>query len=392
MATAPIDRLVAAFRDRFGQDPEWIGEAPGRVNLIGEHTDYNDGLVLPVAIDRSTLVVAGPAAGSASRVWSLDVGEESPFETSQPQRECEYPWSNYVRGVAWAFACAGLAVPPLKLAIASRVPMGAGLSSSAALEVAVAAVIAAAGGLSIPPKEMALLAHQAESQFVGVPCGIMDQFASCLGAEGHALLIDCRTQLYERVPMELDQVGLSLVVVDSGVSRKLAGSAYRQRREECEQAATSLQALLRRDVRALRDVGEQDLDRYGTRLPELLLRRARHVVSENARVLRCVDALRGRRFDEVGSLFAASHRSLRDDFEVSCPELDLLVDLASRTSGVLGARLTGAGFGGCTINVVETRALAEFQSRVLAEYQNATGKTPRMYVCRAAHGATAMKM
>lgn len=360
--------------------------------MIGEHTDYNDGFVLPVAIDRTVLVAAAPSNGSVSRVWSLNLNEQSAFDACRPERAEAQPWSNYLRGVTWVLAQTGHCSGQRDLALQSDVPMGAGLSSSAALEVATAVVLAAAAETRLSPSDLALLAHRAETEFVGVPCGIMDQFVSALGVEDGALLIDCRTHQVEPVPLHFQQQGVALVVVDSGVSRHLAGSAYRERRQQCEEAVLRLRPLLSREIRNLRDVTPADLEAAGSLLPPTLLRRARHVVSENARVARCVEALRQRRLEEVGELLAESHRSLRDDYQVSSPELDLLVDLAGRTPGVLGARLTGAGFGGCTVHLVRTDALEPFERQVVLEYQRRTGRPARMHLCRAVGGAAVARL
>ncbi len=380
------ERLLAAFHAHYGRPPLWAAEAPGRVNLIGEHTDYNDGFVLPVAIDRSALIVAAPSRGPSSRVWSLNLNEESAFDGLRPQRSREQPWSNYVRGVAWALAERGVHPCPLDLALESDVPMGAGLSSSAALEVAVVAILSAAAGADLSPMELALVAHQAETEFVGVPCGIMDQFVSALGVEDRALLIDCRSRQSEAIPLDFQQQGVVLVVVDSGVSRQLAGSAYRERRQQCEEAVRLLRPLLRREITHLRDVTAEELRAVGGQLPPILLQRARHVVSENARVLQCVRALRTHDLREAGSLLGKSHESLRADYQVSSPELDLLVDLAIQTPGTIGARLTGAGFGGCTVNLMEEGAIELFQDRVVEEYRRRTGRQAGIHRCRAVGG------
>ena len=363
--------LVSAFTTRFGRPPALIAEAPGRVNLIGEHTDYNGGFVLPVAIDRTTLVAASAAREAASRVWSIDLAAESRFLAGRPDRDAKEPWSDYVRGVAWAMARSRHRLRQLDLAIQSSVPIGAGLSSSAALEVATAAAFAKAGSLALTPRELALLAHDAEVGFVGVPCGIMDQFVACLGVEDHALLIDCRSHDVEPVPLGLKAAGLALVVVDSGVPRRLAQSAYRERREQCEAAVRLLNPLLPNRAATLRDVTPEDLCTHGSGLPPVLLKRVRHVVTENQRVLRCVRALRQRRLEEVGTLLAES---------------DLLVELAWRAPGVVGARLTGAGFGGCTVNLVRVDAVEGFRLQVAEEYRRRTGMEARTYLCQATHG------
>jgi galactokinase len=268
------------------------------------------------------------------------------------------------------------------LAIESDVPMGAGLSSSAALEVATVAALARVARHDLEPAEIARIAHRAEAEFVGVPCGIMDQVASALGVDDSALLIDCRSGEVESVPLGLETQGLALVVVESGVSRRLAGSAYLERREECREACRFLRGPLSRPVGSLREVTLEDLALVGDQLPRTLLRKARHVVSENRRVLDFVSALRDQDIEEAGALMAVSHRSLRDDFEVSTPELDLLVELAARTRGTIGARLTGAGFGGCTVNLVHAETISYFQAAVVDEYIRRTGRKARMHVFR----------
>ncbi len=379
------EALIAAFSAHFGHEPQWVAEAPGRVNLIGEHTDYNDGFVLPVAIDRSALVAAAPAASPFSRIFSLNLGEESRIELP-PRPMQEQAWSNYVRGVIWALNEAGIPTVPMEVVLESNVPMGAGLSSSAALEVAIAAAAAALTGAQPSPLELALIAHRAETEFVGVPCGIMDQYISALGLEDHAVLIDCRSRQSEGVPLGFLRHGVALVVVDSGVSRQLAGSAYRERRLQCEEAVRQLRLAIPRGITHLRDITLDELEAAGSRLPETLLRRARHVVAENARVLDGVEALHAGRIDEVGGLLLESHRSLRDDYQVSSPELDLLVDLSSNVPGVLGSRLTGAGFGGCTVHLVRDDSVERFEATVVEEYRRRTGRPAKMFRCRSAGG------
>ncbi|MHB0869513.1 MAG: galactokinase [Chloroflexota bacterium] len=380
------DALMSAFRTHFGRPPTWIAEAPGRVNLIGEHTDYNDGFVLPVAIDRSALVAAAPGNGIASRVWSINLNAESAFDARNPTPTGAQPWSNYIRGVAWALAQTGRCPGQMDLAVESDVPMGAGLSSSAALEVATAAILSMATEANLPPLELALLAHQAENEFVGVPCGIMDQLVSALGAEDHALLIDCRSRSIEYVRLRLQEQGVELIVVDSGVSRQLAASAYRARRQQCEEAVLALRPHIPRPITHLRDVTPADLAAQGSHLPPILLRRARHVVSENERVSRSVEALSAGRLEELGQLLADSHLSLREDYQVSVFELDLLVDLARRLPGVIGARLTGAGFGGCTVNLVRVEAVGQFERQVVHEYRRRTGRPAQMHLSQASSG------
>lgn len=378
--------LVHSFEERFGRGPEIVAEAPGRVNLIGEHTDYNEGFVLPAAIDRSTLVAVAVSEGVSSRVWSSNTGGEAGFQAARPRRADDGRWDNYVLGSAWALGKAGHALPEFYMSIESNVPLGAGLSSSAALEVGVIAALGNLSGAAVSSLDIAKMAHRAETEFVGVPCGIMDQFASALGQEDAALLIDCRSERLEAVPLGLESRGIVIAIVDSGVSRQLAGSAYRDRREECREACRFLRGPLSKPVTSLRDVTLEDLALVGDQIPRVLLRRVRHVASENARVLECVSALREGRMEEVGTLMAESHRSLRDDYEVSCPEIDLLVSLAGSEDEVVGARLTGAGFGGCTVNLVKEDGLDRFEKRVVEEYATRTGRKPKLHVCKASAG------
>jgi galactokinase len=380
-----LRRLAGAFEARFGRAPAAVAAAPGRVNLIGEHLDYNEGHVLPVAIDRSVMVAFAPRPDGRARLYSLDFEQESAFDLEDSQRDPAAPWSDYVRGVAWALREAGHLVLGLDAALQGDVPIGAGLSSSAALEVGALGAFEAVSGLRLDRRDLALLGQRAENRFVGVACGIMDQMAAALSRAGHALLIDCRSLEYERVPLPLE--GLRLVVADSGVRRALLDSQYNLRREECQRAAELLAAAVAdRPVTALRDVRPEDLAGHGDALPPNLLKRARHVVEEERRVLLSVDALRTGDVEAFGEMLNASHRSLRDDFEVSSPELDLLVELAWAQPGVLGSRLTGAGFGGCTVSLVRAEAVEAFREGVVARYCAQTGREGRMQVCRAAGG------
>jgi galactokinase len=380
-----LGALAGAFESRFGRSPTAVAEAPGRVNLIGEHLDYNEGHVLPVAIDRSIMVAFAPRQDGRVRLYSLDFQQESAFDLREIKKDPEAPWSDYMRGVAWALGEAGHRLSGLDAALQGDVPVGAGLSSSAALEVAALGAFEAASGLRLDRRDLALLGQRAENRFVGVACGIMDQMAAALSRAGHALLIDCRSLEHEPVPLPL--AGLRLVVADSGVRRALLDSQYNLRREECQRAAELLAAAIAdRPIAALRDVRPEDLARHGDSLPPNLLKRARHVVEEERRVLLSVEALRTGDVEAFGEMLDASHRSLRDDFEVSSPELDLLVELAWAQPGVLGSRLTGAGFGGCTVSLVRAEAVEAFREGVVARYRAETGREGRMYVCRSADG------
>ncbi|MEE8347323.1 MAG: galactokinase [Dehalococcoidia bacterium] len=377
--SADRNALLAAFRRRFDRPARLVAEAPGRVNLIGEHTDYNDGHVLPLAIDRTVAVAAAPR-DSGIRAYSLDYDDDDAFSLDDIHSLPEGGWRNYVRGVVWALREAGHRPCGVDLALSGDVPIGAGLSSSAALEVAVAAAFAAVSDISLDPRDLALLARRAENDFVGVQCGIMDQFAAVFGQRGHALLIDCRSHDVEPVPLGLALQGIAIVVVDSAVRRTLGDSPYNERRRECAQAAAALGAP------ALRDVTPDELEGRQRELPPALYRRARHVATEEARVTTAVDALKRGDPAALGRLLYESHDSLRQDFQVSCREMDLLVELAGKVDGVMGARLTGAGFGGCTVNLVRKAALDSFRRGVVDAYRERTGLPAEMLVVSACEG------
>ncbi len=369
---------MAEFASAFGRPAEMLSIAPGRVNLIGEHTDYNEGFVLPVAIDRTVAVAAAARDDRTVVVRSADYGECDKFSLGAVHHKGS--WRDYVRGVAWALEYEGHRLRGADVVISGDVTQGAGLSSSAAVEVAVAGALLGATGLDLPLPEVARLARRAENEFAGVPCGIMDQFASALSRADHALLIDCRTQVTEHIPLPFGEADVMIVVVDSKAPRRLADTPYSQRQLDCRDAAQRL------GVESLRDADERLLEEHKSGLPDHVFRRARHVISEDARVLAAAEALRDADVSRFGALMHQSHESLRDDFEVSCRELDLLVDLASETDGVLGARLTGAGFGGCTVNLVRADAIGAFSEKVVARYRNETGLPAEMHVCRAVDG------
>ncbi|HEX2741914.1 MAG TPA: galactokinase, partial [Rubrobacter sp.] len=325
-------RASRAYMDRFGEEPVLVASAPGRVNLIGEHTDYNGGFVLPCAIDRRIAVAVGAGEGG---LYSADFGE------TRPLGEKDSTWADYPRGVVWAMGEAGYEIGAFRAAFSGDVPLGSGLSSSAAIEAATALALDALFGLGIGGKDLAVLCQRAENEFVGVNSGIMDQYASLLCEAGAALLVDCRSLEARGVPLDLKGADLALLVCDTRVERGLADTGYNDRRAACERAARAI------GVEELRDATEEDL----ALLSGEELKRARHVVSENARVLVAVKVLEDGDFDEFGRLMYASHASLRDDYEVSTPELDAFVEIA-QDHGASGARLTGAGFGGCAIALV----------------------------------------
>jgi galactokinase len=387
-AAERIARGRAAFRTRYGRNADGVAEAAGRVNLLGEHLDYNEGLVLPAAIDRSVLAAYGARNAATVRVYSLEFNEEVSFSLAAPiVRDAEHGWSNYVRGVLAVLMSEGHTGSGLDIAISGDVPIGAGLSSSAALEVATAGAVRAAWRLDIDDKQLALLCQRAEHEFAGVQCGVMDQLTSALGKEGCTLLIDCRTLKHEPIPLWLEEAELELVIVDSGVARRLAPSEYNKRREECAEALRLLRPAIRdRTIAALRDVTLDDLAKYSQMLSPTLLRRARHVVTELLRVIDGIAALRQRDHPMFGQLMNQSHASLRDDFQVSTPELDRLQALAKAQRGVLGTRLTGAGFGGCTVQLVERDELASFEREVVERCRTEMDLPAKVYVCRAEPG------
>jgi galactokinase len=379
-------KVMVAFQDCFGHRPKVVVRAPGRANLLGGHTDYNDGYVLPVALDRAAWVAASPVAGSAVRLRALDLDEDAAFSLdSIPPSDGE--WADYPRGVAWALQDDGLALTGMEAVLSSSVPVGSGLSSSAAIEVAFAYTWQALSGFERDRRALALLCQRAENAYVGVNCGILDQMASAWGAEGYARLLDCRTLESELVPLPRD---VTIVVADTKVRRSLASSEYNVRRAQCEEAVRILSEHLP-DIRALRDLSASDLERFKEHLPEVVYRRARHIVTDNERVLQAAQALRAGDVATVGALMKACHVSLRDDYEVSSPELDALAEAAWQVAGCYGARLTGAGFGGCTVALVAEGGVADFEAHVAAVYKSAFDHQPDIYACRSANGVERMR-
>lgn len=369
--------LVRAFSDRFGLEPDLVVRAPGRVNLIGEHTDYNEGFVLPMAIDRALWISLRPRTDDQVIVHALDLDQAVAFSARAPRRGGS-GWVEYVKGVAWSLQEAGYVVRGWEGVVSGDVPRGAGLSSSAALELATARAFCAASQFQWDAAQMAKICQRAENEWVGVRCGIMDQMISATARAGHALLIDCRDLTTRPVPLPTEAI---IVVLDTATQRTLTDSGYNTRRKECEAAAEAL------GVRSLRDVQVADLKERGGALSGVLRRRARHVLRENARVLRAAEAMRGGDLVELGRLMDASHASLRDDFEVSTRELDAIVSCARREEGCYGARMTGAGFGGCAIALVQRAVATTFVDVVTACYLDATRMEARAYVCSAAEGA-----
>jgi galactokinase len=367
----------------YGAPPATVVRAPGRVNLIGEHTDYNEGFVLPAAIDRSIDFAGRKRAGRLVRVHSLDFDAGVEFSLDDIQKDSKNHWSNYIRGVSKYLEEDGHRLSGADMVFGGDVPREAGLSSSAAVEVGTAVFWKNLLRLELDPVYLIKLARKAENQFVGVPCGIMDQFISALGRENHALFLDCRDLSYRHVPLRDD---VKIVVCNSGVKRALAQSEYEVRLNQCRQAVAQIASTVR-PVKSLRDVTPADLEAARRALSEVLFRRARHVVTENQRVLEAVQVLESGDVARFGELMNASHESLRDDYEVSSKELDVLVELAWKQPGVLGARMTGAGFGGCTVNLVHQEAAEPFAQAVRRGYQDTLGLKAEIYICKASQGA-----
>ncbi|HEX5972041.1 MAG TPA: galactokinase [Gemmatimonadaceae bacterium] len=380
--STPRERVLDEFERRRGATATLLARAPGRVNLIGDHTDYNDGFVLPMAIDRAVWIALRARDDSHVRAHSLDFESDIAFDASDVKHG-ERGWGEYVRGVTWALGERaqrdGRSLRGWEGVVAGDVPLGAGLSSSAALELATARALATVSGLPWHPAEMARLAQRAENVWVGVNCGIMDQLISAAGVSGHALLIDCRSLDMRAVPLPGD---VAVVVLDTATRRGLVDSEYNERRARCESAAKQF------GVRALRDVDERLFAERAGMLDEVTRRRARHVVTENARVLAAADALGQGDAHRVGELMAESHRSLRDDFQVSRVELDAMVEIALAQDGCYGARMTGAGFGGCAVALVAREAADRFVGAVATRYESAVGLAPAVYVCEASSGAS----
>jgi len=359
-----------------------IFRAPGRVNLIGEHTDYNEGFVMPAAIDYSTYVAIVPREDRTITVRSDHFPDTAELNLDRPTKSRKH-WSDYPLGVAVKLEEAGHRLKGANLLIRGDVPIGSGLSSSAAIEVSTALALLDGAGLSIDRLELAKICQKAENEFVGIRSGIMDQFIACFGKKDTAVMLDCRS--LESTPLPLPKE-VKLVACNTMVKHQLASSEYNARREECEQGVRILSKHLP-NIKSLRDVSIAELERYGSELPDVVYRRCRHVITENDRVLRAATALRNGELLTFGKLMAQSHQSLRDDYEVSCKELDLMVEFANEVPDCIGARMTGGGFGGATINLVNSSKVDEFAAHVAKRYADATKIQPEIYVCSAADGA-----
>ncbi|MCZ6676437.1 MAG: galactokinase [Candidatus Poribacteria bacterium] len=376
------------FQHHFGSEAQLIVHAPGRVNLIGEHTDYNDGFVLPVAIDKYVSIAARSRGDRRVVLHALDFNQTCEFSLDdiRPSQGND-AWSNYPKGVAHFLQRANQPIPGLEAVISGDVPIASGLSSSAAIEVASALAFLNVGPdtpFEMDGSELAALCQRAENQFVGVNCGIMDQAISLLGKANHALFLDCRTLDYERVPLCL--ADFSIVVCNTKVQRELTSSEYNKRRAECEKGVEHLRQWFP-SISALRDVSLSDFRKYEDGLSLRTRKRCRYVIEENERVLRAVDALKAGDLQVFGVLMNASHIGLRDDYEVSCKELDAMVEIAWANKDVIGARMTGAGFGGCTVNLVRRDAVEELVDGIQTEYPQRTGIEPEIYVCNVGDGA-----
>jgi galactokinase len=389
-----MDVVTQVFRARFGREPRHVVRAPGRVNLIGEHTDYNEGFVLPVAIDKDVRIALSPRQDRTALIYSANYDSETEFDLDRIERDGANPWSNYPRGVA-LFLARQNHLTGLDAAIVSNVPVAAGLSSSAALELASAWAFLVASrtdngssqlsvSSNVPePLDLIRLCQRVENEFVGVQCGIMDQFISASGRQNHALFLDCRSLSCEHVPVP-DSV--KIVVCNTGVKRELSASEYNRRRNECGRGVEFFNRHIGH-VSALRDVSSKDFERLASQMDPLIKKRCRHVISENERVMQSVQRLRSGDLEQFGQLMNASHQSLKADYEVSCQELDLMVEIAGQQPGVLGSRMTGAGFGGCTVSLVNNDGVASFESQVKEEYYKKTGFAAEIYVCGTSHGA-----
>ncbi len=378
------DGLSRLFRQLYQSTPR-LFRAPGRVNLIGEHTDYNDGFVLPMAIDRDTVVAASRRSDRRVRVFSANADESFEFDLDSPGPAPRRIWLDYVEGVARALESRGARLSGADLALESNVPEGAGLSSSAALEISVGLALLEVSGQAVDRRSLALAGQQAEHEYVGAKVGIMDQFIAVFGKPGHALLIDCRLLETSAIAMNLPET--AIVVCDTRVKHSLASSEYNRRRAECELGVKLLSASLP-GIRALRDVTVEQFKEHEHILPEPVRSRCRHVITENARTVEAAQSLSAGDLKRLGVLMRASHNSLRDDYEVSCYELDLLVEIAGSIDGVAGARMTGGGFGGCTVNLVNRDSLETFASKISEQYLKAKHMKPGIYIVEASGGAS----
>ena len=379
-------RAADLFARCFGHPPRWVVAAPGRVNLIGEHTDYNDGFVLPMAIERYVVIAGDTNAGREVTLHSVTTGETARFDIRPKVARGEPAWSNYVRGVVAGFAERTKKLPAFDAVIESTLPLGGGLASSAALEVATATLLEAMTGQALEPIAKALLCQRAEHDFAGVPCGIMEQYTSILAQQNHAVLLDCRSRTTTAVPMT--DPAITVLIINTNIRHKLAEGEYAQRRSQCEEAADVLK------VPALRDATPAMLEAARGQLDPVVFRRAHHVISENERTLQAAKAMQASDWPAAGQLMYASHASLRDDYQVSCPELDTVVEIAQEigaAGGVLGCRMTGGGFGGCAVSLVKTDLVQRITRNLDAAYEKKTRRQTTIFYSHPAAGARVLK-
>jgi galactokinase len=365
--------------------PTVIVRAPGRVNLIGEHTDYNDGFVFPMALDFQILTAARKRQDQLVRIHSVDYQKTVEIYLEKPIIfDAKERWSNYPRGVLAVLIEKGIRLAGMDLVFSGNIPQGSGLSSSAALEVSIALTLQSLNGFSMNGPDLARLCQRAENNFVGMNCGIMDQFISMMGRKDHALFLDCRTLEYRHIPLELDDY--RILICHSGVKHSLVDSEYNKRRQECETGVAIL-SQKHPNIRALRDATLAELNALKNELNQTIYRRCRHVITENQRVLKSIESLKENDLVTFGKLMNESHDSLRDDYQVSCSEIDLLVDFARNFRGVLGSRMTGGGFGGCTVTLIQKSFIPNFSQGIIEYYQEKTGIVPHVYISRPAAGA-----
>jgi galactokinase len=388
MSLNELGREVAElFNKAYGRPARWVAAAPGRVNVIGEHTDYNDGFVFPMAIDRYTVIAAAPSSNGAVHLRSTLGDAPVRIDLSQPLKPAaKGTWYNYPLGVLAGFLARGINAGGFDALIHSTVPLGSGLSSSAALEVSTATLLEDISGKKLDPVEKALLCQKAEHEYAGMPCGIMDQFISVMGRKDHLLLLDCRSRKTELVPMTDSSV--QLLITNTNVKHELTGGEYAKRRAQCEEAAKIL------GVPSLRDADADQLERAQGKIDKTVYRRARHVISEIERTTQAAEGVRNSNWPTVGQLMYASHASLRDDYEVSCPELDAVVEIAQAIGlkgGMYGCRMTGGGFGGCTVALVQADKMAAISQRIATDYEQRIRIKPTLFVSRPAAGATILK-
>ena len=377
--------LIAAHTKHFHQAPA-VFTAPGRVNLIGEHTDYAGGFVMPAAINFATLAAVTPREDNRIAIHSANFDESVEYALDELPTQALHHWSDYPVGVITTLRASGVSIKPISMSLIGDVPLGAGLSSSASIEVASALAVLYASGASLAPEDTAKFCQKAENGYVGANSGIMDQFIACCGKKDHALLLDCRSLAYRLAPIPPT---LALVVCNTMVKHSHAGGQYNTRRAEVEQATAILKSH-RPEVALLRDATPDDLKQWGAEMPPNVLKRARHIITDSLRAVAAADALEAGNLKELGRLMAEAHASYRDDFEASVPEADLMVELANKQPGLVGARLTGGGFGGCTVNLVEQANVPAFVEAVGAGYRQATGIQPEIYICHASDAAHAL--